>query len=133
MIKISATLWVIAVLFLLHQFVQKILLLPVPFIDSYFDPFAAAVLGLFILKMERQYLWKQKQFSFQWYEILVVTIVLALISEQLFPLLSENFTSDPLDYVSLAIGGIYFYLFLNKNVAAQNTKKPQKEINPDVA
>jgi len=112
--KIPFALWIIVIVFLLHQFVQKILEFPLPFLDSYFDPFAAAVLGSFVLRMERKYLWKRKQLSFQWYETLVITIVLALISEQLFPLLSEDFTSDLLDYVAFAIGGIYFYYFLNK-------------------
>ena len=112
--KTPLALWMVAVLFLLHQFAQKILALHIPFIDSYFDPFAAAVLGLFVLQMEGKYLWKKKQFSFKWYDILVITIVLALVSEQLFPLLSEEFTSDPLDYVAFALGGVYFYYFLNK-------------------
>jgi len=129
MMKIPFALWIVAVLFLLHQFVQKILFLPVPFIDSYFDPFAAAVLGLFVLKMERKYLWKRKRVHFKWYEVFIIVILLALISEQLFPRLSEEFTSDLLDGVSIALGGIYFYYLLNK----EETKKPQKKINSNVA
>ena len=118
------TFWIVALGFLLHQLLQKVFNYAIAFVDSYFDPFAAAVLGLFILKMERKHLWKQKQISFKWYEIMVITIVLALISEQLFPLLSEEFTSDPFDYIALALGGIYFRLFLNSSKV--DTNRAQK-------
>jgi len=112
--NIPFTIWLVFWSFLAHQFLQKILLFEIPFLDAYFDPFACAVLGLSALKMERKYLWKAKNIKLKWYEILVATICLALISEVLFPYLSERFTSDPYDYTAFGMGAIYFSAFGNQ-------------------
>ncbi|MEM0992860.1 MAG: hypothetical protein AAF847_17975 [Bacteroidota bacterium] len=85
--------------------------IPLPFIDSYFDPFACAVLGLAAIQFERVILWRSSNFKLTWYEIVGVVIFLAFISEYLFPLLSDRFVRDFYDVLAYAAGGIYFYFF----------------------
>ncbi|MEM8527166.1 MAG: hypothetical protein AAGG68_21175 [Bacteroidota bacterium] len=111
--KFPIAFWLVFFGFLLHQLLQKMLHFSIPFLDSYYDPFAAAVLGLFALRMERKYLWKKKRIKFKWYEVMTIVMVLALISEQLFPYLSNAFTRDWWDYFAFVLGGIYFYFLLN--------------------
>lgn len=111
--NISPWSWIIAILFVAHQLLQYILHLPIPYVDSYFDPFACAVIGLTVFQWERVHLWRSQQRQLSLTEIVMVTAVLALISEEVFPRLSNEFYRDSWDYAALTLGGAYFYLFIN--------------------
>jgi hypothetical protein len=112
--------WIILILFVGHQLLQYVIGVPLPYVDSYFDPFACAVLGLSAILWERKYLWKANQHQLGAAETIVTTIVLAIISEQLFPFLSNRFYSDPFDYLSFVAGGIYFYFLINDRLIASS-------------
>ena len=99
---------------MIHQILQKIAHIFIPFIDNHFDPFACSVLGLTVLKIDRKWLWSTQSTIFRWYEVLATTLVLAIISEEVFPRLSDAFTRDTLDYYALVAGGLFFYVFINR-------------------
>lgn len=86
-----------------------------PYIDSYFDPFACAVLGLTVFQWERVHLWGSQQGKLSLIEILIVTAVLAIISEEVFPKLSNQFYRDNRDYAAFVLGGTYFYWLINSS------------------
>ena len=94
-----------------HQIAQQIYHLQIPVIDSYADPLLGMPVLLFAYKLERIFLWKRAQLSIL--EIFLVTLLVSIVSELLFPYLSTDFTSDPLDLIALAAGAIFYYYTLN--------------------
>ena len=112
--KIPRLSWGIFALFTIHQILQKIAHISMPFFDNHFDPFACSVLGLTVLKIDRKWLWGNQSTVFKWHEVLAATLVLAIISEEVFPRLSDAFTRDILDYFALFAGGLFFYIFINR-------------------
>ncbi|MEM9990633.1 MAG: hypothetical protein AAF738_02650 [Bacteroidota bacterium] len=108
--------WLIAVLFLLHQIYQKVLSSSTfPIIDAYFDPFACAVLGLFVIKRHFSILEKKPRRQLKCLEVVLVVLVLSVISEEVFPLLSSRFTRDFWDYWAFAFGGLVFVIWQKRD------------------
>lgn len=106
------------VLFVTHQILQKILNYNIPFADQYLDPFLSIPIFLSLLLMERRWLLRQRDFYFSTFEVAIITCVLAIIFEEVFPRISTKFTRDNWDYVFYFLGGCYFRLFvisLNEN------------------
>ena len=104
----------VGILFLLHQLLQRGLGIDVPFVNDYFDPFACAILGLTALRWERQHLWHDRKVALRWYEIVLATLFLAVVSEELFSRLSDSFYHDPYDYLAFAIGAVFYTLVINR-------------------
>ena len=107
--------WAVFTLFLLHQAAEKIFAFRVPFLDSYADPFLGTPVLLTLLLWERRQLFKAgTSFTFSVLETAVAAGFLMLISEGLFPYLSDNFTADVWDLVAILLGTVYFYVFINR-------------------
>ena len=104
--------WVFVGIFLLHQLLQKGMGVDVPFAHEYLDPALSIPIMLGLWQVERRYLFGQTHLTLL--ETAVGTIFLALIFEFLFPLLSDDFTADPWDYVAYSLGGLLFWLFVNR-------------------
>ena len=102
--------WLVLILFLLHQIIQKLLELHLLWIDDYFDPFACAMLALFVAQRHFSILQRDSAFQLAVWQVLVTVTVLAIISEELFPVLSVRFTKDYWDYLAFAVGGFLFYI-----------------------
>jgi hypothetical protein len=111
---LSFSFFLLTLLFLLHQLIQKGLELNLPFIDSYFDPFCFIALSLPLVQLERQILFKQEKLSKV--EAFLVFLILALISEFLLPLLSVQFVYDPLDFLAMSLGYVWFIFFDHRAV-----------------
>lgn len=102
------------IVFLLHQFVEKILNFHVPILDNYLDPLLCTPIMLTFLLFERRVFFRQGgTFTHSRLEIFVATICIICISELLFPYLSPKFTADWLDVVGMLCGSLYFYFFIN--------------------
>ncbi len=101
-------------LFAIHQLFQKIVAIPIPFLDSYLDPFLSIPIFLSLLLEERRWLLRQPDFNFTTLEVVIITTVLAIIFEEVFPRISDSFTRDNLDYVFYFFGGGYFSFFINE-------------------
>lgn len=104
--------WAAVVAFVLHQVAQKGLKLNSAFLDDYLDPFLAApvLLGLWLL--ERRYIFRAPRLSAL--ETAVATLLLAIVFEEIFPRYEEGFRRDWVDYVFYALGGVYFYVLINR-------------------
>ena len=103
-----------ALLFVVHQVLQKGLDITFPLFDRYLDNLLAMPIILSLLLVERQYLFKRgKAYRLSTLDVVVATVFIALISEIIFPLLSQDFTTDWWDIVFLGLGSLIFYTTIN--------------------
>lgn len=96
-------------LFLIHQYVQKVLLIPIPFLDNYLDDVLCAPIFLSFLLLERRFILKQKNYTFSSLEVFIYVLVMGLIFELAFPVWSSAFTQDYWDFLAYYLGGFLFY------------------------
>lgn len=97
-----------AVLFVAHQVLQHLVMIKVPLADNYLDPFCFSAIILVTYEYERgKWIGHEPLLIF---ETIAWVIVLSVVSELLFPLLSSSFTSDWCDALAIAFGGLWFYL-----------------------
>lgn len=102
------------ILFLLHQFMQKILGVPIAVLDPYLDSFLAMPILLTLLVVERRLLFRRgPAYCLSIGSIVAATIFVALVAELVFPVLSERFTADWWDVLAYALGGMLFYYAIN--------------------
>jgi hypothetical protein len=110
---------ILLLIFILHQVSQYILKIQLPFLNNYLDNFLAMPVILTLLLAEKKYIYKQKDQSLSLLFIILATLYVAFVTEWLFPLLSERFTTDWLDLVFYSFGSVFFYLFMNKTVVKE--------------
>jgi hypothetical protein len=103
------------VLFALHQFLQKGLNIHFPFFSRYLDNMLAMPVILTLLLAERQWLFKKSvDYRIPGLDIIAATFYIAIVSEIVFPLLSEKFTADWRDVIFYSLGSLLFYLTINR-------------------
>ena len=101
------------ILFLGHQVLQKGFHIPLPYIDSYADPTLGIISFLGVLLAERKFILK-KNYQFSLLETIIITVFLSILMEEGFPIWSNQFTHDYMDYIFYSLGGVIFHLFINK-------------------
>jgi hypothetical protein len=103
------------VLFVAHQLTQKVLGIPIPPADSYLDNLVTPPILFTLVIVERRILFKRGPgYTLNIMETTMGTVLIALISEVLFPYLSSDFTADLLDVLFYVLGSILFYTTINK-------------------
>ena len=102
------------VLFILHQVSQYILKIPLPFLNNYLDNFLAMPIILTLLLAEKKYIFKQKNESLSLLFTIIATLYVALVTEWLFPFISDRFTTDWADLVFYSLGSILYYFTMNR-------------------
>jgi len=103
------------ILFMCHQLIERILQIHFTLIDNFLDPFCASVLIIHALAAERRILFDVKLTIM---DVVVATVILTLISELLFPYLSDLFTADLLDVIPFTVGAIWF-VFTRKELLSR--------------
>lgn len=104
-----------SVLFVLHQLLQKGLGLHIPYLHAYLDNFLAMPIILTLLLAERRLLFRKGNgYILTALDVLLATLYVSLISELLFPLFSDRFTTDWLDPVLYGLGSLLFYFTINQ-------------------
>ncbi len=109
----------LGLLFVLHQLGQKVFYLYLPFVDAYFDPFVCSLFGLFAAQKHFAYLSQLPNRQLAVWEILLTAFLLSIISEEIFPRLSSEFTRDMWDYVAFASGALAFYFWQKKRASSE--------------
>ncbi len=107
--RIDPAFTVILAVFVLHQILQKVLQIGLPFLDAYLDPFCAGALALFLVRFERAKIFGRNYLSKL--EIAVVTLVVIFISEFVLPTISHRFVQDWADALTIALGAQYYLVF----------------------
>ncbi|MGI8601197.1 MAG: hypothetical protein ACR2KB_18225 [Chitinophagaceae bacterium] len=100
--------------FILHQVSQYIFKIPLPFLNNYLDNFLAMPVILSLLLAEKKYIYKQKDQKLSLIFVIIATLYIALVTEWLFPFLSERFTTDCYDLVFYSLGSVFYCFFMNK-------------------
>jgi len=108
---------VCALLFVIHQLMQKVLDIHYPWADRYLDNLLAMPIILSFLMIERRYLFRRKNYRLSLLEVVVATVLVIVITEVLFPLLSRSFTTDWWDIVFYSLGSLLFYFTINRRFA----------------
>lgn len=120
-----------SVIFLAHQVLEKILHIPNRWMDSYLDPLLFMPILLHFILWEKWVLFKRpisKKLSA--IEVLIWWIAGSIITEYLFPKMSQGFTSDFLDVICYAAGSLFFFFMMNNSevniLSLLKRKKKQK-------
>lgn len=102
-------------LFGAHQALQKLLHIPVPFVDLYLDNLLAMPIILTLLLAERRILFKRgRSYRLPLLDVVVATIYVVFIAEIVFPLLSDKFVTDWWDVLFYGLGSMLFLLTINR-------------------
>lgn len=109
-----------ALLFSAHQVLQRLFDVNIPFIDNYLDPIVLMPLLLYAVLWERRILLKNKSIVLTYTEVFGYFLLVVLVGEVFFPILSDNFTADYWDVLAYGVGTLA-YTFVSK---ASNTSKP---------
>lgn len=72
--------------------------------DWWLDPFLMPLLLLPLMRFERQWILRQSGYRFRPVELVALGVGLSLVSEGLFPLLSQRFTADWADVMAIGFG-----------------------------
>ncbi|TDH21620.1 hypothetical protein EXU57_19145 [Segetibacter sp. 3557_3] len=100
------------ILFLLHQCAQKLWGLQFSLVDNYLDNLVAMPVILPLLQAERIGLFRKSQaFKLSRMDVVGATTYIIIISEVVFPSVSNRFTADWRDVLCYAAGGYLFYIF----------------------
>lgn len=103
------------ILFGLHQALQKLFHISVPYLDLYLDNLLAMPIILTLLLFERRMLFKRgSHYRLPVLDVVVATIYIVFIAEVIFPLLSERFVTDWWDVLFYALGSMLFLLTINR-------------------
>lgn len=110
--------WLFCVLlFIGHQFLQKILDWNFTILDSYLDPLLCLPIFMGMMLFERRFFLKKIKhntvYTFSILETIVIATTLSIIFEEGFPRWSDQFTKDYFDYIFYFVGALFFYFFIN--------------------
>lgn len=109
------------IIFVLHQLIQKGFEIPLPLIDDYLDSLLAMPIILTFLLVERRMLFKKgKNYRLPVLDVVLAIFYISIITEVLFPWLSDRFTADWLDVVFYAIGSLIYFLTINRFPSKNN-------------
>jgi len=88
---------------------------PLPLINGYIDDlFALPVIANLGLWFQRCFIIKTNYYVLAPSHVIFIVIYVALIFEWLLPHLSKSYTADWMDVLLYAVGGLFFYLVMNK-------------------
>lgn len=113
-----------SVAFWVNQYLEKSLGVFVPIYHSYGDDLMAmpVVFGICLQAM-RWWHPSGEGLTFTRKQVLIGLVYFSVVFEVFLPLISSNYTADPLDVLCYAIGSLVFLKFMNK--PAPQSKKPQ--------
>ena len=88
-----------------------------PVINNYIDDaFAVPVLATLALCFMRLLVIRNNYYVLSPWKTGFIVLYLAVVFEVFLPSLSKTYTSDPIDAMLYAAGGVFFYLVMNKPI-----------------
>lgn len=97
-------------LFLFHQYLQNETDINIRFLNNYLDPFVLMPLLLYAVLWERRIVFSDNNLVLNYTDILGYFILVVLLGEVLFPLISEEFTADYWDILAYALGTLVYII-----------------------
>lgn len=111
---------VCVVLFLLHQYIQKVRLVSTPFLDSYLDPLLFMPILLTLINYERRVFTKNPTYSLPLYHIVGYLFLVSFSCEVLFPLWNDRMIADIWDVLFYALGTILYIVVESPTLSKGN-------------
>lgn len=99
-----------ALLFLIHQYLQLGVQLHIDFLDNYLDPAVLMPLILYAVLWERRILLRNRNLVLPYTDIFGYFLLMVILGEVLFPLISERFTADYWDILAYAFGSLAYII-----------------------
>lgn len=98
-------------LLVVHQVLQRGLQVHHHLADAYLDPLLAMPIILSLWRAEKTLLFgKGKEYRLSGMETGMATLYISLVTEVLFPMISENFVGDVIDVILYVTGSTGFYI-----------------------
>ncbi len=109
----SSLFWICSSIFLLHQVVQKWIMV-IPFLNSYLDDFLSGpiVMGI-ALFVQQQFTFRNKDYRFSPYHSLFFALWFYVLFEWIFPPYFSYAVSDIWDLAAYAAGAFVFHKYGN--------------------
>lgn len=96
-------------IFLIHQFVERILKVQLSFIDSYLDPLLIMPILLHLVVTERRIILKDSSYRLPLLHIAGYFILISFFGEVVFPLINSAFVADLWDIIFYAAGTLFYF------------------------
>lgn len=112
-----------------HQLLQWVAKINLPWADNYLDNLLLMPLVLNLWLAERRLLYKKgSAYQLSYAQVSAATLYLLIVTEGVFPLLSNRFTADVMDVVYTIAGAMLYFLSVknyrdphsNKSVAVED-------------
>ena len=106
--------WWLSGLALLHQVLQKVFLVQIPFLHSYLDDVLCIPIFLGIWNWERSIWWGKTTLSIS--EILALVVLVFIVFEWVVPKYDARFTADYWDGAAYLLGAGLYLLLRDKSM-----------------
>jgi len=103
--------WIPLFLVPIHQFSQYVLGLDLGLIDDYLDPILCLPVLLGLWLTERRVFFRVDRLT--GLEIMVASLILSFVFEEIFPRFQPDFVRDWWDYLAYAAGAVWFWWMIN--------------------
>jgi hypothetical protein len=88
---------------------------PLPYVNGYLsDAFALPVIANLGLWFQRVFIVRNNRYLLTPWHVLFVVVYVSIVFEWILPSISKKFTADWIDVLLYTIGGVFFYLVMNK-------------------
>src|SRR5690606_17399771 len=104
--------WMCSVLFLLHQYIQKITTVSFPLIHSYLDPLLFMPILLTLITWERRLIYKNRSYTLPLTHIFGYFLLVSILCEVVFPMWTEGMTADVWDVLCYALGTFLYIIVM---------------------
>lgn len=109
-----------SVVFLVHQYMQKVMHAPIPLLDSYLDPVLFIPITLHLVTLERRWMLGIPGYKLSMLQIAGYFVLISVIGEIVFPYYSKHFTADILDVVGYFAGAALYAVVTRPCIDAEN-------------
>ena len=93
---------------------------PLPFVNGNInDAFAIPVIANLALWYQRVFIIKNNYYVLSPLQVTFIVVYVSVIFELLLPTISRSYTADWIDVMLYGIGGLFFYLVMNRPVIKQ--------------
>jgi len=106
---------VCVVLFLLHQYLQKIVKVSLPVMDNYLDPLLLMPILLPLIVWERQLIHKKINYTLPLTHVFGYFLLVSILCEIILPLWNRKMTADVRDILFYALGSIIYVASTRNN------------------
>ncbi|PRD47181.1 hypothetical protein [Sphingobacterium haloxyli] len=111
--KLTLLFTVSSILFLMHQYAQKVAKVSLPIIDSYLDPILFMPIVLPLIGWERKLIYQNPAYTLPLSHVFACFLLVSVLFEIILPLWNERMTADVWDVPFYALGALIYTITAN--------------------